>query len=503
MPAQEPSEFRKSPISNVLSLAAAVVITAVAATAWLPMVMGLTSLIGSDAAGNGLAQAYTAIAMGLVWILLAVLALIAWSKGDMPLPLALAALIFIPVSCMGAFTALDLLSDPHKPPYLWPIVLPATVPPFIILFCFWALAPSLRRAIPPAIMGGAVFGVAFVLCASLYPMGKIREAVNEQEAAELQRYEDEFAALKADAPLWEWTRFLDTRNEVQRGKVIDGIRALDRRQSEAETMLERGDFPLGYLARFDLDPTPAVCDKARAQLRKQAAALTLKKPTKRYVEVFGQVQDALSALRWLIGYGCDSDAEVTAWEKTANSYIEPGFDTVELRELHDPKKLGQVLRESPERFSMLTPQSHLSAWLKFTEDDKLREQALAGARKLASRTGDAEEILGNEYTSFQLMKYLTVLDLETTPKLCSRAGKLIRARFAMVYRPKPEDRMPYKEFLDRVGELSPLDDLLWLAGQGCDMDPLLTETESLIGAYQDTPGRAAMLAKLASLHKKP
>src|SRR3954469_8145496 len=69
------------------------------------------------------------------------------------------------------------------------------------------------------------------------------------------------------------------------------------------------------------------------------------------------------------------------------------FDVIELAQLRDPKALGRTLREYPARFSMLSPKSHLKAWLRYADDKALREQALAGARKLDHRTADAIEML--------------------------------------------------------------------------------------------------------------
>src|ERR1700694_23704 len=143
-------------------------------------------------------------------------------------------------------------------------------------------------------------------------------------------------------------------------------------------MLDRGDFPLGYLGRFDLDPTPAICEKARNLLRQRVAPLVPKTPdTEPYAKVFWDVSDALAAMKWLVGYECSCDAESLAWESMANAYQNPNFDVVELRELRDPKTLGRTLREYPERFSMLSPKSHLKAWLRYADDKLLREQALA------------------------------------------------------------------------------------------------------------------------------
>jgi hypothetical protein len=94
---------------------------------------------------------------------------------------------------------------------------------------------------------------------------------------------------------------------------FDGIRKLTRRQADAETMLDRDDFPLGYLARLDLDPTQSLCEKARASLRRRVQPLLSDKPgTKPYAVVAGEVQAALAAMKWLVGYGCSCDAESRA-----------------------------------------------------------------------------------------------------------------------------------------------------------------------------------------------
>jgi hypothetical protein len=43
---------------------------------------------------------------------------------------------------------------------------------------------------------------------------------------------------------------------------------------------------------------------------------------------------------------------------------------------------------------------------------------------------------------------------------------------------------------------------VWAAGHGCEAEPELSEAEELVGTYQDSPARAAMLARLAKLHRK-
>jgi hypothetical protein len=191
-----------------------------------------------------------------------------------------------------------------------------------------------------------------------------------------------------------WTPFLARCDETKRNAVLERIRHLDRRQNDAEIMLDRGDFPLLYLGSFDLDPTPTLCDKARNLLQRRVQPLVPKSPSSRpYADIAEEVAGAVAAMNWLVGYDCSCDAESLAWETMAKAYRDPNFDVVRLAEIPDPRSLGRVLHEHPARFSMLTSEAHLKAWLKFADDKALREQALAGARKLDHRTSDAVEML--------------------------------------------------------------------------------------------------------------
>jgi hypothetical protein len=235
----------------------------------------LSDLASSDAAGNAYAQAYGAIEIIFLWILLCAITLIAFVKGDMPKPAAVAAAVLVPASGFVAFEALELLSRPYQPPHLWPLIIPAAIPSLVVAYCFWALLPPLRGVIPARLASGAVWGLVFILCAAIVPFDKIRNAADERDAAVIEKYFADYAKLPADAPLWDWVPFFNTRNSTQVNEILDRIRKLDRRQSDAELMLDRGDFPLGFIGRLDLTPTPALCDKARALLRKRVEPLVL------------------------------------------------------------------------------------------------------------------------------------------------------------------------------------------------------------------------------------
>jgi hypothetical protein len=320
-----------------LSTAAIVVVAFVSLLAillWTVSLATLASLGDSDAAGNGLAEAFAAFEIILLWVVLAALLIACGINGAMPWQAASASAILLPASGIAAFAALELLSDHTRPPFLWPIVVPAIVPPMVMAFGFWALLPSLRTLVSARTAGAIAWTTVLLISIAVWPMMQIRDAANQREADAQAKWATDFAALAPDAPLWEWTPFLGTRNETRVDAVLQHINKLDRRQADAEAMLDRGDFPLLYLAAMQLDPTQAVCDKTRALLRRQAAPLVLKTAgSKQYAEIAIQVEAALAAMNWLSSHGCPCGAEARAWEEMANSYRDPNYDVVELREL--------------------------------------------------------------------------------------------------------------------------------------------------------------------------
>ncbi len=474
---------------------------------WLVSIAILSDLGRSDAAGNAIEQAYAAIALFILWGLLGAMALIVAINGVMPRWVGVAALVLVVGSGFAAFAALDLLSHPFRPPHKWPLVVPVMAPVLIAGFCIGSMLPQIEQAIPLRILAIGTLGMLLAVSLSIWPLLAVRKAVIDREDQVRTKYEADLASLPKDAPLWDWVPFFDTRNDSRKNDVLDGIKHLARRQADAETLLERGDFPLGYLGRMDLDPSPALCDKARALLRKNLEPLVLQPgETKPYKTIFWPVNDALAAMKWLIGYDCDVTPEAAAWEKMANAYSDTNFDVVELRALRDPNRLGNIVRQYPERFSQLTPKAHLKAWLSFADKPDYRQQALEGARKLDHRNADAVEMLRDKTSigaPFMAMKNISMLDLEATPELCAAALAIVRDDIAKTYRPKPDDPRSYDELLGRLGGDEPLDALLWLSGKGCDTEAQLTDAESLVRSYRGSADSRAMLAALAKAHRKP
>jgi hypothetical protein len=486
------------------AIAGGIVLGALIGLLWALNLATLASLGNSDAAGNAIGEAYAAIQIIALWSLLTILTVVACLKGIAPKAAKAAALVIVPASGFVAMAAADLLARAHLSPFLWPIVIPAAVPPLVVIWCFLALRGRTRMA---GIALGALPVAVVAVCLLIQPLSLMRKAVHDAETARLQKYDADLARVPAGAAMWEWTPFLDTRDDTKRAKVLDNIRGLDQRQAQAEIMLDRGDFPIQYLGFFDLDPTPTLCDKTRSLLRKRLAPLVLQTAnSKPYSAVAVQVSDAVAGMDWLVGYDCSCDAESAAWESMAKGYRDTNFDVHRLAELRDPKELGRTLRERPERFSMLGPKSHLKGWLRFADDKNLHEQALAGARALDHRTADAVDIFVNKYddeSKWKLLRYLTALDLEATMPLCANALSHLHGQFAKVYRPGPNDEpRPYSELLERLGNGEQLPDLIWLAGHGCEAGSELSEAVALVRAYQESPGRAEMLAELMRFQVK-
>jgi hypothetical protein len=491
------------PTKTRASIVAGTVLSVLILLVWGVLLATISDLDASDAMGNALAKGLAEMEIILLWILLGALLLVAALRGAMPRPVALAALVLLIASAFASTSAVELLADRSTPPFLWPILTPMLAPPIVVAFCFWTLLPSARAMVPFGAAAATALGALFVLTALMVPMQHIRERAVQREAVQREDWARDFEVLPDDAPLWDITPFLNTGDNTRVQAVLDRIRHLDRRQADAENMLDRGDFPLTWLGAFDLEPTPSICAKARSLLLRRVQPLIPRKPDAApYLVVANDVAGAVAAMAWLVGYGCSSDAESEAWEAMANAYRNPNFDVVRLRELRDPRELGRTLREHPAHFSMLTPQAHLKAWLTFADDNDFREPALAGARTLEHRTSDAVDMLrASEFDAYRLLMYLPELDLETTPALCNAVLKALHDQFARIYRPPADDPRPYQELLERLGIGSPLIALQWVAAHGCNADDELTEAETLVRSYQDSPVRAAMLTRLAELHR--
>ena len=145
------------------------------------------------------------------------------------------------------------------------------------------------------------------------------------------------------------------------------------------------------------------------------------------------------------------------------------------------------------------------AWLDFANDALLYEKAMAGARKLAHRTADMEEMLGEPYAqerSGWLLEQIPKLDLTATQQLCARALPLVDREFAQAFRPTREDPRPFDDLM-RGSCGTAVTALVWLASHGCRADRALADAAAIVAAYQDSPRRATTLTEIDSLRRRP
>ena len=179
------------------ALGSAIALSLAIALLWAIALAASSNLSGSDAAGNGLAQAFAAIDLFVLWALLAILMLVAAISGAMPPIAKLAAVILLPATAVAVVVAQNLLTEPQITPYLWPLVVPAVVPPLVIAFALWSLIPDLRRAVPASIMVGLFIAGLAGVCVALGPMMQARNIEIARQAAEAEKIDDIAVILRS------------------------------------------------------------------------------------------------------------------------------------------------------------------------------------------------------------------------------------------------------------------------------------------------------------------
>src|SRR5262249_55204322 len=117
--------FPSTVLERTLMTAVFSIVLLVALALWAGTVGTLATLNDSDTAGNAMSQAFGVFFTIGLWILLAVLMIIAAVKGQMPSWTKLAALFLLPASGIAALVAGDLLKDRLDSPARWPIVVVA------------------------------------------------------------------------------------------------------------------------------------------------------------------------------------------------------------------------------------------------------------------------------------------------------------------------------------------------------------------------------------------
>jgi hypothetical protein len=300
--------------------------------------VNLLTMHGSDPAGNSLSQAYAVFIVIGLWVLLAVLSLIAGLKGGgMPKGAAVAAMVLLPASGAAAVAAIHLLSDRFYQSR-WPIVIPILAPVLIVAVAVWVYLPAWRQAVPAATAGPVIASALLVLSIAPWPavVYRARHRVADQARAEADWKADEprrveqarrenlaaFQKLTSASELSEWLAFRQPGNEL-REQALEAIRGLPRRQADAEEMMRRGlDYFWEDVARLDLTATPPICERGRLFLRERARDIQPPHPEDppRFGLMKERVEPYLPTMQWLVDQRCECDTELAAIEGAVRIY---------------------------------------------------------------------------------------------------------------------------------------------------------------------------------------
>ncbi len=299
---------------------------------------------GGDPAGTSMAQGFMSLALALHCSLLAALVLTAALGGAMPVAGRAAILLLAPAAFVAIYMAFDLLTRRSLSPGLWAMTIPGAAPTLIVAYCLWALIPPLRTRVSARAAGFGLLGALGLVCAAIIPMEAMRNHANAVFAARVAALEARLAAMPDDAHLPQWMPFWESGVYRVEEAALAKILSLPSLQRDAEAMLERDALPLGDLRLFHLDPTPALCQSARASLSRRAEALALKPGEKPdFDRIADEFFGASDAIRWLVGFACASDGQSLAWETLGRSYGASDIQVSDLVEARDPKNLGSNL----------------------------------------------------------------------------------------------------------------------------------------------------------------
>jgi hypothetical protein len=331
-----------------------------AALLYAAQMAGLHDAGRSDAAGNALNDAFMALFGGALWFVLAGLMLVAFKNGRMPQWAALGALVVLPLAAYASFVSADLYARQRGPA----LIVPALIPPVIVLYALWVRIPALAHLLPdfaPSVVAGGA--LAALIAVSVWTShldalaaparnAALQAEYEQRRAEEARVYAEDrardaarFAALNPDSPLRDFLEYLNG-SDARARVALEGARHANSRQADAVALLREPArdrlVDLQELWQLDLEATPELCQAYAAPLRKSALKID---PS--YSNRLGEAIDLefqLPNLKWLAPK-CDLRAVLTDLARRLravrdSSRIDTLADTMdELAKLAAPEKL--------------------------------------------------------------------------------------------------------------------------------------------------------------------
>jgi hypothetical protein len=298
------------PIGTAILLVLAVVLYA-------GMMGSLSGAPGSDAAGRGMALAFGAILATLLSIVLAILLVVAAVKGEMSLVGKIGAFVLLPVATVAIWMAGDAYGQ-RDYSAIW---VSALLPPLFLVYAlrsrFAPLRQMVREGVANIVLCLAIVVLAGVplvrlampvprdLAAEARALAEEKERVERQQQAEQERKmreEAEFAALGPESPLKAYLVYLQSTERHDR--ALAGVRRAKTRQADTIEQLQLGHIrELPELWRFNLEPTPALCEVYGSALASAAAAVT--KARSDYLALAIDLEWQLDNMQWFVKEHCD------------------------------------------------------------------------------------------------------------------------------------------------------------------------------------------------------
>jgi lipoprotein NlpI len=290
---------------------------------------------GNDPMGRGLDEGFGVLFGIALWLLLGILLLIGWLRGEMPDWSVMTAAVLWPLSAVAAAITLDFIE--HDDSY---IIVPALLPPAIAAYALWARLTRLHgflRPLPTSIVAWtAVALFAAVPLPRYFIEQHARHVIEAQEAAEAERQAaieaekqrvnlERYEKLTADSPLWDYAAFFANDNPL-RDRALAAARTLSHKQADAEEALRRDmGFPLLEYSPLDLERTPTFCTEANGFLTRDQATRHAPNADAEFSDEAQPFTDPddISVIEWLTSR-CDIDGAVQQIRDAVGSYKQTG-----------------------------------------------------------------------------------------------------------------------------------------------------------------------------------
>jgi hypothetical protein len=271
----------------------------------------------SDAAGNAMSDALTAMFAGALWIALAVLLVMAAVGGAMVSWAPSALFVLVPVALVAFFLAMGRFGEGDTSA----LIVVMALPPLLILYAGWARFPALHGMLKPARTSAVVLSLVGVLSVGAIAAGRharlpsphartdyaAAESARMQEAAKGDREAHEreaaaFARLGPDSHLADYLPYL--RKPTFAERALEGIQKVKTRQEDAVALVnERPLADLTELWQWNVLATREMCEAyGNAFL---AAANRVTRTNGDYLGAATDLEWQMPNLKWIIGAKCD------------------------------------------------------------------------------------------------------------------------------------------------------------------------------------------------------